>query len=128
MATTTVITNTESTGAAVAEPATVTPPATLLQLMWLASPALPVGGFSYSEGLEAAVEAGLVGNEAAAADWLSAQLQLTLARSDLPALARAHAAWQVHDATAGQAVNTWLRITRESAELRAQVEQILARV
>ena len=30
--------------------------AALLQLIWLASPALPVGGFSYSEGLEAAVE------------------------------------------------------------------------
>ena len=89
-----------------------------------ASPAVAVGGFSYCEGLEAAVEAGLVGNEAAAADWLSAQLQLTLARSDLPALARAHAAWQVHDATAAQAVNTWLRITRESAELRAQAEQM----
>ena len=37
----------------------------LLQLMWLASPALPVGGFSYSEGLEAAVEAGHVDGEAA---------------------------------------------------------------
>ena len=34
--------------------------AALLRLVWLASPALPVGGFSYSEGLEAAVEAGLV--------------------------------------------------------------------
>ena len=32
----------------------------LLQLIWLASPALPVGGFSYSEGLEAAVDAGRV--------------------------------------------------------------------
>ena len=32
-------------------------PAVLLQLMWLASPALPVGGFSYSEGLEPAVDA-----------------------------------------------------------------------
>ena len=42
------------------------PAAALLQLMWLASPALPVGGFSYSEGLEAAVEAGLVRGEAAA--------------------------------------------------------------
>ena len=37
---------------------------TLLRLMWLASPALPVGGFSYSEGLEAAVEAGHVHDEA----------------------------------------------------------------
>jgi urease accessory protein len=38
----------------------------LLQLMWLASPALPVGGFSYSEGLEAAVDAGIANDEAKA--------------------------------------------------------------
>jgi urease accessory protein len=38
--------------------------------MWLASPALPVGGFSYSEGLEAAVEAGRITGEADAAAWL----------------------------------------------------------
>jgi urease accessory protein len=105
-------------------PDAVTPPATLLQLMWLASPALPVGGFSYSEGLEAAVEAGLVTSEAQAADWLSSQLQLTLGRSDLPALAQAHAAWQANDAAQAQAVNTWLRCTRESAEFRAQAEQM----
>jgi hypothetical protein len=42
----------------------------LLHTLWLASPALPVGGFSYSEGLEAAVDAGLVHDEASAADWL----------------------------------------------------------
>ena len=101
-----------------------TPPATLLQLMWLASPALPVGGFSYSEGLEAAVESGLVADEAQAAGWLSAQLQLALARSDLPAVARACGAWQAHDAAVAADVNTWLRSTRESAELRAQAEQM----
>jgi urease accessory protein len=101
-----------------------TPAGTLLQLMWLASPALPVGGFSYSEGLEAAVEAGMLSTEAQAADWLSAQLQLTLARSDLPALAQAHAAWSTHDAAQAQALNTWLRCTRESAEFRAQAEQM----
>ena len=100
-----------------------TPAATLLQLMWLASPALPVGGFSYSEGLEAAVEAGLVLDEAQTAQWLMSQLQLQLARSDLPALAQAHAAWQAHGAAAAAAVNQWLRCTRESAELRAQAEQ-----
>jgi urease accessory protein len=98
--------------------------ATLLQLMWLASPALPVGSFSYSEGLEAAVEAGHVTDEAQAAEWLSNQLQLTLARSDLPALARAHAAWQAHDAAQAQAIDAWLRCTRESAEFRAQAEQM----
>ncbi len=99
------------------------PPATLLQLLWLASPALPVGGFSYSEGLESAVEAGRVGNEAQAGEWLLAQLQLGLARADLPALAQACLAWQDHDAARVAQLNDWLRCTRETAELRAQAEQ-----
>ncbi len=98
--------------------------ATLLRLMWLASPALPVGGFSYSEGLESAVDAGSVANEASTAAWLVDQLELTLARSDLPLLAQAHAAWAAGDAAAAQALNDWVRCTRESSELRAQTEQM----
>ena len=98
--------------------------ATRLQLMWLASPALPVGGFSYSEGLEAAVEAGLVRTEAQAGDWLLAQLQLSLARSELPALAQACAAWGLHDSARLQQINDWLQQTRETAEQRAQAEQM----
>ena len=73
---------------------TQTSPTALLELMQLASPALPVGGFSYSEGLEAAVEADLVRNEAQAGDWLLDQLRLSLARADLPVLAQALPAWQ----------------------------------
>ena len=98
--------------------------ATQIELMWLASPALPVGGFSYSEGLEAAVEIGRIGNEAQAGEWLQSQLQLTLARSDLPALVQACAAWQAHDGARVNALNGWLRSTRESAEMRAQAEQM----
>ena len=60
----------------------------LLGLIWLASPALPVGGFSYSEGLEAAVEWAGVTTENAASGWISDQLALSLARSDLPVLAQ----------------------------------------
>jgi urease accessory protein len=98
--------------------------ATLLQLMWLASPALPVGGFSYSEGLEAAVESGLVADETQASDWLVDQLQLSLARADLPVLTRACVAWHGHDAERVTQLNDWLRHTRETAELRAQAEQM----
>ncbi len=103
---------------------TDTSPAALLQLMWLASPALPVGGFSYSEVLEAAVEAGHVTCEADASHWLGDQLELTQARSDLPALARAIAAWHDGDAERVRALNDWVLATRESRELRAQTEQM----
>jgi urease accessory protein len=100
------------------------PPATLLGLMWLASPALPVGGFSYSEGLESAVDAGVVHDGASAGDWLADQLHLSLARADLPLLAAAHAAWVAHDAARVAELNTWMLATRETAELRAQNEQM----
>jgi len=99
-------------------------PAALLGLLRLASPALPVGGFSYSEALEAAVEHAAVHDEASAAQWLSDQLHLTQARAELPLLAAAHAAWQQHDAARIAELNAWLLATRESAELRAQTEQM----
>ena len=98
--------------------------ATLLQLMWLASPALPVGGFSYSEGLEAAVEAGQIDGEDAAGRWLADQLALGLARADLAVLAQALPAWQAHDVARVQALNDWVQQTRETAELRQQTEQM----
>lgn len=100
------------------------PAASLLQLIWLASPALPVGGFSYSEGLEAAVDTAQVATEKEAADWLSDQLHLTLARSDLPVLARAISAWRADDHAALHALNSWLLQTRETSELRAQTVQM----
>ena len=75
-------------------PDTVLTPASLLQLIWLASPALPVGEFSYSEVLEAAVERAGVATESIAFDWLSDPLQLSLARSDLPVIVQAVAAWR----------------------------------
>ncbi|HET9823182.1 MAG TPA: urease accessory UreF family protein [Burkholderiaceae bacterium] len=96
----------------------------LLRLMWLASPALPVGGFSYSEGLEAAVECGQVHDEAGAAAWLADQLHLALGRADLPLVAAAHAAWAADDAARLEELNGWALTTRETQELRAQTEQM----
>ena len=102
--------------------ATITTDAALLQLIWLASPALPVGGFSYSEGLEAAVEAGHVRDEATAAEWIADQLHMTLARADLPVLLRAVAAFRANEDVA--ALDGWVRQTRETSELRQQTEQM----
>jgi urease accessory protein len=97
---------------------------TRLHLMWLASPALPVGGFSYSEGLEAAIEAGRVSNEAQVAAWLRDQLQLSLARADLPVVAKAVPAWQRSDLTRITELNQWITQTRETSEMRLQTEQM----
>lgn len=99
-------------------------PASLLRLIWLASPGLPVGGFSYSEGLEAAVDAGLADREATAQQWLLDQLQLSQARSELPVTAAAFRAWQAADADRIGALNAWVLATRESAEMRQQCEQM----
>lgn len=99
-------------------------PDALLQLMWLASPALPVGAFSYSEGLEAAIDAGLVVGEAGVAAWLQQQLALGLTRSELPLVAESLRAWQSHDAGRIRALNTWALASRETAELRLQAEQM----
>ena len=108
----------------VLRPARPLPAAALLQLMWLASPALPVGGFSYSEGLEAAVEAGRVRHEAQAAAWLEDQLQLVLARSELPVLAASIGAWRRADAAAVASLNDWVIRTRETSEALQQTEQM----
>lgn len=99
-------------------------PTGLLHLIWLASPALPIGGFSYSEGLEAGVDTGLLATESGVGDWLSDQLVLSLGRSDLPLLAQAIAAWRNNDRARIQALTTWLLASRESAEFRAQTEQM----
>ncbi|MFG6466266.1 urease accessory protein UreF [Roseateles sp. BYS87W] len=102
---------------------TPTPPA-LLHLLWLASPALPVGGFSYSEGLEAAVDAGVVTDETSAGDWLLNQLALVQARAELPVAAGAHAAALALDGERLAALNAWVLQTRETAESLQQVQQM----
>jgi urease accessory protein len=106
-------------------------PAPLLALLWLASPALPVGGFSYSEALEAAVEAGVVHDEASAGTWLLSQLHLAQARSELAIVAAALQAWAASgeggdegDIARIQALNDWVLCTRETAESRRQSEQM----
>lgn len=102
---------------------TSTEPA-LLHLLWLASPALPVGGFSYSEGLEAAVDADVVHDETSAGDWLLNQLELVQARAELPIAAAAHAATLTLDGERLSQLNAWVLQTRETSESLQQVQQM----
>ena len=107
-------------------------PSSLLQLIWLASPALPVGGFSYSEGLEAYIYRAQVAPENIANDttndwlvnWLCDQLHLSLTRGDLAVIAQAIPAWRNSDLNRISELNDWLLQTRETSELRAQAEQM----
>jgi urease accessory protein len=56
----------------------------LSRLLRLASPALPAGAFSYSQGLETAIAQGWLRDEAAITDWVQDVLEFTLARFDAP--------------------------------------------
>jgi urease accessory protein len=106
--------------------ATAAPSSTpaLIQLIWLASPALPIGGFSYSEGLEAAIDHGWVHDEHSAAEWLVNQLHLTQSRGDMAVVGQMISAWQALDYPRLEALSQWVHATRESAELRLQSEQM----
>ena len=100
------------------------PAPSLLQLIWLASPALPIGGFSYSEGLEAAVDTAQAATESGASDWLVDQLHVTLSRGDMAAVAKAVPAWRRNDLPRVAELNLWVLHTRESSEFRLQTEQM----
>jgi urease accessory protein len=95
-----------------------------LRLLQLASPALPVGAYSYSQGLEAAVEASLVHDGASARTWIQSVLHLSMARLEAPVLLRAIAAWHAGDAERAAHWNREFIASRESAELRAETLQM----
>ena len=96
----------------------------LARLLQLASPALPVGAYSYSQGLEAAVESGVVKDAAGAERWIADALLLSLARLEAPAWCRLHAAWAARDLAGVRHWNDWFVATRETAELRAETLQM----
>ncbi|MFT3737000.1 MAG: urease accessory UreF family protein [Rhodocyclaceae bacterium] len=96
----------------------------LARLLHLASPALPVGAFSYSQGLEWAVDSGAVTNEALAQQWISDALHFALARCEAPALVGLMRAWQAGNADEVQRLNMEFIATRETAEIRAETLQM----
>lgn len=96
----------------------------LVRLLQLSSPALPVGAYSYSQGLEAAIEAGTVVDAAGAQRWIEDVLRFGTAALEAPLWRRLLAAWRAEDLAAASAANAWFLATRETAELRAETSQM----
>jgi len=105
-----------------AEPG-VTAPLGRLRLMQLVSPALPIGAFTYSQGLEWAVEAGWVSDTATLSDWLGGLMEDGLAQLELPILKRLYAACEQEDVVAIAYWGRQLIASRETRELRAEEHQ-----
>jgi urease accessory protein len=95
-----------------------------VRLLQLASPALPVGAYSYSQGLEAAAEAGIIRDAASAARWIGDVLALSVLGMEAPLLLRLVAAWDANDDRAARRWNDELIAGRETAELRAETLQM----
>lgn len=89
----------------------------LARLLQLASPTLPIGAYSYSQGLEAAIEAGVVTDAASAERWIADVLEFSVARMELGAL-------RAQLETPTQAINDRFLASRETAELRAETLQM----
>lgn len=92
---------------------------TLLRLLQLASPTLPVGAYAYSQGLEWAAAAGWVTDEPSLASWLDDQLTQAFGSVDLPILARLYEAARRGDDAALVSWSRYLIALRETRELVA---------
>ncbi|MBC8119014.1 MAG: urease accessory protein UreF, partial [Burkholderiaceae bacterium] len=91
----------------------------LMRLLQLASPTLPVGAYSYSQGLEAAIDAGVVTNAASAEQWIGDVLEFSMSRMEAPLLFR-----MISNPADIEALNAFFLANRETAELRAETVQM----
>ncbi|MFC6671797.1 urease accessory protein UreF [Marinobacterium aestuariivivens] len=94
-----------------------------LRLYQLISPSLPVGAFTYSQGLEWAIERGWVNSADSLCDWLGSVLDHSLVTLELPLLARLCEAFAREDADAVRHHCEWLLACRETSELRKEERQ-----
>lgn len=85
----------------------------LLRLMHLISPTLPIGSFTYSQGIEWAVEVGWIHDAESLQAWLASQLSSNMTQLELPLLKRLYHAWQLEDLAA---IEIWIAISNASRE------------
>lgn len=96
----------------------------LSRLLQLTSPTLPVGAYSYSQGLEWAIECGDVHDAASAQNWIHEGLLINFKHFELPVLARLYQAWSQQDEAAIQQWDAFYRGGRDTAEFYAESSQM----
>lgn len=94
-----------------------------LRLYQLISPSLPIGAFTYSQGLEWAIEAGWVKNEQALEQWLDSVLAHSVSTLELPVMIRLCRAFEGQDVEAVHYWTQFLIASRETSELRKEERQ-----
>lgn len=99
---------------------TITDGTRLLRLLQLVSPALPIGAFAYSQGLETAVDLGWVHDAPSTLAWLTGLCQSAFGTLDIAVFARLYNAFSQADGAAAVHWNAFLLANRGAAELRAE--------
>jgi urease accessory protein len=97
---------------------------TMMRLLQLSSSALPVGAYSYSEGLEYLVDSGKIDNSDRLQRWLTQELRYGSIRMEAAILVRAYQAIAAQDIDTLWYWNDWLSVARETEELRLQSWQM----
>jgi len=92
----------------------------LSRLLQLVSPSLPIGAYTYSQGIEWAVDEGWIGTPAHLSEWLRGLMETSMIFLEVPILLRLMRAWQRHDELAVKRWSSFLLANRETRELRLE--------
>jgi urease accessory protein len=104
--------------------AQISTPQSLLRVLMLSSTALPVGAYCYSQGVESAIDLGLIKNEATALAYFGDVLEMMLVRYELPMLAQMMRACKSGDEAQFLHLAQRYIASRESRELLAETRQL----
>ncbi|MGB3692605.1 MAG: urease accessory protein UreF [Spirulinaceae cyanobacterium] len=96
----------------------------VLRLLQLASSALPVGTYNYSEGLEYLVGKGAISTPESLESWLRQELAFGVIRLETAVMLRSYNCLVARDLCQLNYWNKWLSASKESVELREQSWQM----
>ncbi|QDZ38743.1 urease accessory protein UreF [Euhalothece natronophila Z-M001] len=96
----------------------------ILKLLQLSNSALPLGAYSYSEGLETAIEQQWIRNQSDLSHWLSQELSHGAIRLETALMLRAYHGWLNGEIDTIQYWNQWSSAVKETSELREQSWQM----